>query len=70
MAIFIGDAFSKNKPISNHPKVHTTFDGEGNPIYHIRKEAIRPNELLYDDKGLPVAINRKGKLLAILKGDL
>ena len=55
---------------TNTPKVLTTFDREGNPIYHIRAEPIRPNELLYDSKGLIVAIKTKGKLLAILKGDL
>ena len=55
--------------MTNKPKVLTTFDSEGNPIYHIRAEAIRPNELLYDSKGLIVAIKTKGKLLAIIEGE-
>ena len=38
-------------------------------IYHIRAEAIRPNELLYDKNGLAVAIKTKGKLLAIIEGE-
>lgn len=37
--------------------------------FHIRKELIRDNELLYDKEGLIVAIKRKGQLLAVLKGD-
>ena len=40
------------------------------PAFHIRKEAIREGELLYDKKGLVVAIKIKGQLLAVLKGDL
>ena len=52
------------------PQVLTTFDSEGNPIYHIRAEQIRPNELLYGSKGLIVAIKTKGQILAILEGDL
>ena len=43
---------------------------KSNPIYHIRAEQIRPNELLYDSKGLIVAIKTKGQILAILEGDL
>ena len=39
------------------------------PAFHIRKEPIRDNELLYDSKGLVVAIKRKGQLLAILEGE-
>ena len=39
------------------------------PTLHIRKEAIREGELLYDNKGLIVAIKRKGQLLAVLRGD-
>ena len=54
----------------NTPKVLTTLDSEGHPIYHIRAEPIRPNELLYDSKGLIVAIKTKGQILAILEGDL
>lgn len=42
----------------------------GKPAFHIRKEAIREGELLYDNKGLIVAIKRKGQLLAVIKGDL
>mgnify|MGYP003384843683 CR=1 FL=1 len=40
------------------------------PTYHIRAEAIRPNELLYDKDGLAVAIKSNGKILPIIKGDL
>lgn len=36
----------------------------------IRTKPIRPNELLYDDKGNPVAIKSSGKILPIIKGDL
>ena len=54
----------------NTPKVLTTFASEGNPAYHIRAEPIRPNELLYDSKGLIVAIKTKGQILTILKGDV
>jgi len=36
---------------------------------HIRKDAIREGELLYDKKGLIVAIKRNGQLLAVLRGD-
>lgn len=39
------------------------------PTLHIRKEAIREGELLYDRKGLIVAIERNGQLLAVLRGD-
>ena len=46
------------------------FNENNIPIYHIRAEAIRPNELLYDKNGLAVAIKTKGKLLAIIEGDL
>ena len=56
--------------MNNTPKVLTTFGSEGNPIYHIRAEPMRPNELLYDSKGLIVAIKTKGQILAILKGDV
>lgn len=71
---------------TNTPKVLAPFimcDKEGQPIdesgaviinaepiYHIRAEPIRPNELLYDSKGLIVAIETKGQILAILKGDV
>ena len=54
----------------NTPKVLTTFDSEGNPIYHIRAEPIRKGELLYDENGKLVAIETKGQILAILKGDV
>lgn len=39
------------------------------PAFHIRKEPIRDNELLYDKQGLIVAIKRNGKLLEILEGE-
>lgn len=52
--------------MTNKPKVYTEFDSEGNPIYHVRAEAIRPNEVLYDKSGLAVAIKTKGQILAIL----
>lgn len=39
------------------------------PVFHIRKEPIREGELLYDKKGLIVAIKRKGRLLAVLRGE-
>lgn len=39
------------------------------PIYHIRAEPIRPNELLYDSKGQAVAIKSNGKILAIIGGE-
>ena len=39
------------------------------PTYHIRKEPIQEGELLYDRKGLIVAIKRKGQLLAVLRGE-
>lgn len=39
------------------------------PAFHIRKEPIRDNELLYDKKGLIVAIKKQGQILAILEGD-
>jgi hypothetical protein len=35
-----------------------------------RAEPIRPNELLYDHKGQPVAIKTNGQILAIIEGDL
>lgn len=35
-----------------------------------RLEPIQPNELLYDDKGNPVAIKSNGKILPIIEGDL
>ena len=38
------------------------------PAFHIRKKPIREGELLYDKKGLIVAIKTKGKILAILEG--
>ena len=53
----------------NKPKVFTEFDGEGNPIIHIRAEPIRPNELLYDKSGHVVAIKKNGKLIAVLEGE-
>lgn len=55
--------------MTTKPKIYTEFDSEGNPIYHIRAEPIRPNELLYDKDGLAVAIKLNGKILAILDGD-
>ena len=55
--------------MANKPKVFTELDGEGNPIIHIRAEHIRPNELLYDKNGYVVAIESKGRLLAILEGE-
>ena len=39
------------------------------PAFHIRKEPIRDNELLYDKKGLIVAIKKQGQILAILEGE-
>ena len=39
------------------------------PAFHIRKEPIRDNELLYDKQGLIAAIKKKGQILAILEGD-
>ena len=62
-------AMMKTAADEDSPKVFTEFDSEGNPIYHIRAEPMRPNELLYDSKGLIVAIKTKGQILAILKGD-
>jgi len=37
--------------------------------FHIRKEPVREGELLYDKQGLIVAIKRKGRLLAVLRGE-
>ena len=53
-------ALKKDMQKYNKPKV---------PMYHIRAEPIRPNELLYDKEGLAVAIKLNGKLLAILEGE-
>ena len=39
------------------------------PSFHVRKEAIREGELLYDKQGLIVAIKKKGQILAILDGE-
>lgn len=39
------------------------------PTFHIRKEPVREGELLYDKKGLIVAIKRKGRLIAVLRGE-
>lgn len=55
--------------MTTKPKVLTTLDIVGNPIYRIRAEPIRPNELLYDSKGQAVAIKSKGKILAIIGGE-
>lgn len=55
--------------MTNKPKVFTELDSEGNPIIHIRAEPIRPNELLYDKDGYVVAIESKGRLLAVLRGE-
>jgi hypothetical protein len=38
--------------------------------HYARPEPIRPNELLYDHKGQPVAIKTNGQILAIIEGDL
>lgn len=35
-----------------------------------RAEPIRPNELLYDHEGRPVAIKSNGKILPIIEGDV
>lgn len=56
--------------MTSKPKVFAEFDSEGNPIYHIRAEQIRANELLYDKDGLAVAIKSNGKILPIIEGDL
>lgn len=55
--------------MDDKPKVFTELDGEGNSIIHIRAEPIRPNELLYDKNGHVVAIESKGRLLAVLRGE-
>ena len=39
------------------------------PAFHIRAKPIKEGELLYDNKGLIVAIKRKGRLLAVLGGE-
>lgn len=54
---------------TNTPKNPANFNGKNKPTFHIRKEAIREGELLYDRKGLIVAIKRKGQLLAVLRGE-
>jgi hypothetical protein len=35
-----------------------------------RREQIRPNELLYDHEGQPVAIKTNGQILAIIEDEL
>lgn len=55
--------------MTNKPKTLSEFNSEGNPTYHIRAEPIRPNELLYDKNGYVVAIESKGRLLAVLRGE-
>ena len=55
--------------MANKPKAFTELDSEGNPTYHTRAEPIRSNELLYDKDGYVVAIESKGRLLAILEGE-
>jgi hypothetical protein len=42
---------------------------ELNLIETARAEPIRPNELLYDRKGQPVAIKTNGQILAIIEDD-
>lgn len=41
-----------------------------NAVITKRREPIRPNELLYDHEGHPVAIKSNGKILPIFEGDL
>jgi hypothetical protein len=43
---------------------------ELNLIETARTEPIRPNELLYDRKGHPVAIESNGQILAIIEDEL
>ena len=50
-------------------RINHELDAIGNPIYVIRTEPIRDNELLYDRRGDIVAIKAKGKLLEILEGE-
>jgi hypothetical protein len=48
----------------------TKHFGMTNGMITKRVEPIRPNEILYDHKGQPVAIKTNGKILAIIEGDL
>ena len=57
----------KNFPLL--PAYRLTKTDSWGGIITKRAEPIRPNELLYDDKGQPVAIKTKGKLLAIIEGE-
>ena len=55
--------------MTSKPKALTELGSEGKPLYRTRAEPIRPNELLYDKDGYVVAIESKGRLLAILEGE-
>jgi hypothetical protein len=54
-------------------KIHEEFKREmkefnkANLSDKLRLEPIRPNELLYDRKGQPVAIKTNGQILAIIE---
>ena len=52
-----------------NPVLGVKYDNLGNPIYYVRKEPIRDNEVLYDRHGKPAAIKNKGKLIAIIEGE-
>ena len=52
-----------------NPVLGVKYDSLGNPIYYVRKEPIRDNEVLYDRHGKAAAIKTKGRILAILDGE-
>jgi hypothetical protein len=53
-----------------HPAYRLIKSEDWGGIITKRAEPIRPNELLYDHNGHPVAIKANGQILAIIKGDL
>ena len=54
-----------------HPRrINHELDARGNPIYAIRTDPVKEGEVLYDKHGKATVIKTKGRLLALMNGDV
>lgn len=51
-------------------KINHELDAIGKPIYVIRTEPVKEGEVLYDKHGKATVIKTKGRLLALMEGDV
>ena len=51
-------------------RINHELTADGKPVYVIRTSPIKEDEVLYDKYGKATVINRKGRLLALMNGDI